>query len=164
MPRSPQLTSPEIAQLRAAGLTQKEIAELLDVSEQAVSKHMHLYDVGLSPRQRAARYYPWQVPAGMQQAPYKITRHHAEYMVTGGKGMSEDKLKRLRSWYTKLRHENVVLEFDPAIPPITGVSRGGGFAYRPRLPEDGEMIIRVNEYTTLTPEGKNIWTFPPREP
>jgi hypothetical protein len=57
-----------------------------------------------------------------------------------------------------------VLEFDPNIPPIPGVSNKGGWAFRERKPEDGDLLIRVNEFTNLTEEGKLIWRFPPIEP
>ncbi|AGI61752.1 transcriptional repressor [Mycobacterium phage BTCU-1] len=89
-------------------------------------------------------------------------REHGEYMATGGVGMDELKLSRLRGFYKKLRDQ--VLEYDPNIPPIEGVSRQGGWAYRPRKPEDGDLLIRVNDYTDLTDEGRMIWRFPPREP
>ncbi|QOC58408.1 helix-turn-helix DNA binding protein [Mycobacterium phage Maxo] len=57
-----------------------------------------------------------------------------------------------------------MLEFDPNIPPEEGVSKAGGWAYRPRRPEDKDLLIRVNDYTDLTEEGAMIWRFPPREP
>jgi hypothetical protein len=57
-----------------------------------------------------------------------------------------------------------VLEFDPNIPPIPGVSNKGGWAFRERKPEDGDLLIRVNEFTNLTEEGKLIWRIPPIEP
>lgn len=77
--------------------------------------------------------------------------------------MSEYKLARLRSFYRKLREENLVVEFDPNIPPSPGIKHGG-FAYRDRTPEDGDLLIRVNEYTNLTDQGKIIWRFHPTEP
>jgi hypothetical protein len=85
-------------------------------------------------------------------------------MATGGKGMSKDKLSRLRYWYRKLREENLVLEYDPDIAPIKGVSNKGGFVYRERLRSDADLLIRVNQYTTLTPEGRLIWCLPITDP
>lgn len=76
--------------------------------------------------------------------------------------MDKTTLGRLRGFYAKLRDH--VLEFDPNIPPEPGVSKHGGWAFRPRRPEDGDLLIRVNEYTELTEEGKMIWRFPPVEP
>ena len=58
----------------------------------------------------------------------------------------------------------MVLEFDPNIPPIPGVSSKGGWAYRERLPEDGDLLIRVNEFTNITDKGCDIWRFPAVDP
>ena len=94
------------------------------------------------------------------------------YMATGGKGMTRDRLRTLRGFYQNLIEEDLVVEFDPNIPP--GKPEGdpksnrkkadgykfGGFAYQKRVPEDGNLIIRVNEHTTLTPEGEVYLTLP----
>jgi hypothetical protein len=70
--------------------------------------------------------------------------------------MSKDKLLRLRAFYRKLRDEGVVLEHDPDLPAVPGASNKGGFAFRPRVPEDADLLIRVNEFTNLTDEGREI--------
>jgi len=54
-----------------------------------------------------------------------------------------------------------MVEFDPNIPPIPGTSPRGGFAYRERVSDDADLLIRVNEYTRLTDEGATIWCWPP---
>jgi hypothetical protein len=72
-------------------------------------------------------------------------------------GMSYRKLEDLRRFY--LRMSDRVIEFDPDLPPSEGVSVGG-FAYRPRLPEDGDLLIRVNDHTTLTDAGREMWRMP----
>jgi hypothetical protein len=41
-----------------------------------------------------------------------------------------------------------------------GVSNKGGFAFRPWLPGDADLMIRVNEHTTLTDEGREVWALP----
>lgn len=76
--------------------------------------------------------------------------------------MDESKLARLRGFYRRLRDQ--VIEYDPKIPPIPGVSSQGGWAYRPRRKSDEDLLIRVNEYTDLTEQGRVIWRFPPAEP
>jgi hypothetical protein len=91
-------------------------------------------------------------------------RDHGEYAATGGKGMSKDKLDRLRSFYRKLRTENLVLEFDPSIEPIPGVSSRGGFAFRERTEADGDLLIRVNGHTFMTDEARMIWRLPLVDP
>jgi hypothetical protein len=119
----------------------------------------------LTPREVVLQSFPFQVPVEMgQTSPYRRLRDHGEYMATGGVGMSEDKLKRLRAFYRKLRNEEMVVEYDPTIPPIPGVSSKGGWAYRDRLSEDGDLLSRVNDYTNLTEEGQRIWRFPPQDP
>jgi hypothetical protein len=76
--------------------------------------------------------------------------------------MSEDKLTRLRAFVKMLRDENLVVEFDPDLPPEDGVSgTAGGWAYRKRRKRDGDLLVRVNEHTHLTDEGRTIWRLPP---
>jgi hypothetical protein len=67
------------------------------------------------------------------------------------------KLSLLRGFYQKL--EGVVVEFDPALPPSEGISEGG-FAYRERLESDGDLLIRINQHTHLSDEGRKIWRLP----
>lgn len=108
--------------------------------------------------------FPFKVSRAQgQTSPYRRLRDHAEFVATDGAGMSDDKLKRLRTFYRKLREGNLVLEFDPNIPPISGVSNTGGWAYRHRLPKDGDLLIRVNEFTNFT-DGRDIWRFPAVDP
>ncbi|AZS12046.1 immunity repressor [Mycobacterium phage Zetzy] len=80
--------------------------------------------------------------------------------------MPDEKLKRLRSFYRKLRDEGLVLEFDPNIPPIEGVSAQGGWRFVEATSEEREsgILIRENEHSRLTEKGRMIWRFPPREP
>jgi len=111
------------------------------------------------------KHFPWEISERFSHAaPVLLIRDHGEYMATDGKGMPERKLKALRGFYRRLRESNTVVVFDPSIPPIIDVSAPGGFDYVPRTEEDGDLLIRVNEYTNLTDEGKRIWRFPKREP
>lgn len=154
-----------IEDLKGKGLSQSEIAELAGVTRQAVSWWVKTYDGSKTLRQEVLEHFPFKVPTNLSQSsPYRRLRDHGEYMATRGKGMSEDKLKRLRAFYHKLRVDHTVLEYDPTIPPIPGVSNKGGWAFRGRVPEDEDFLVRANEYTRLTEEGKNIWRFPVREP
>jgi hypothetical protein len=116
-------------------------------------------------------HWPFIVPALMNDSPHnKNLRNHGEFVAAGEKGMSANKLNRLRAFYKKLRDENLVVEFDPTIPPDLSKdrfsrrgSKTGGWRYMDRVPEDGDLLIRVNEYTHLTDEGEEIWRFPDRE-
>lgn len=147
--------------------TQNDIAAHFGVTRQYVSwvKRHKSRSFSETPREVALKHYPWKTGERFHNAaPNRRMRDHAEFMATGGKGMARFKLERLLWFYRFLRNENVVVEFDPNIPPIEGVSSDGGFAYRPRKDSDGDLIIRVNEHTTLTPEGKMLWRFPPKMP
>jgi hypothetical protein len=55
--------------------------------------------------------------------------------------------------------KDLVIEFDPSLPPSEGV-RVGGFAYRQRVQADADLLIRVNSHTTLTDEGRELWRMP----
>ncbi|ASZ75505.1 transcriptional repressor [Mycobacterium phage Kimona] len=159
----PGLTLSIIEDLKSKGYTQSEIARKYDVSRQYVSWIKHYYGGRMTPREQMMEHFPFQVPTKMgQTSPYRRLRDHGEYMATGGVGMDKVALGRLRGFYNKLRDQ--VLEFDPNIPPIPGVSSQGGWRYVPRTPEDGDLLIRVNEYTDLTDKGRMIWRFPPVEP
>lgn len=158
--------SPAVVEdLKNKGFNQSEIAEMYGVTRQYVSWIKHTYGGRLTPRELVNQHFPFEVPMEMgQTSPFKRLRDHGEYVATGGVGMSEGKLQRLRSFYRKLRDEKLVLEFDPSIPPIPGVSNKGGWAYRQRTPTDEDLLIRVNEYTDLTEEGRGIWRLPPVGP
>lgn len=154
-----------IEELRRKGYNQTEIAEMHGVTRQAVSWHKVEYGGERTPRQIVNEAWPWKTTAAHSQTkPFQRLRDHGEYMATGGKGMNYDKLVRLEGWYKRLREENIVLEFNPNIKPIPGVSPMGGFRYVPRTEEDGDLLIRVNRYTKLTDEGRMIWRWPPQLP
>jgi hypothetical protein len=161
----PALSLAVIEDLKNKGYSQSEIAEMFGKTRQAVSWHKHTYGGKMTPREIVLQHFPWTVSAEQSQSsPYRRMRDHGEYIATGGKGMSEDKLNRLRTFYRKINEERLVLEFDPSLPPEPGVSNKGGFAFRDRRPEDGDLLIRVNEFTNLTDEGREIWRFPPQDP
>lgn len=151
----------EIEELRRAGYNQTEIAKLHGVTRQAVSWQKRTYGGAETPRQVVNASWPWETThAHSCTKTFQNLRSHGEFMLTGGRGMSEDKRSRLEAWWRKMRRENLVLEFDPNLPPEKGVSSVGGFAYRPRQVSDGSLLIRVNELTTLTERGRAIWCWP----
>jgi transcriptional regulator with XRE-family HTH domain len=154
-----------VESLKNKGLNQSEIAEMYGVTRQYVSWIKHKYGGRLTPREEKLKHFPFEVPTELSQtSAYRRLRDHAEYVATWGVGMSQDKLKRLRAFYRKLRDESLVLEFDPSIPPEPGVNNKGGWAFRERQQSDEDLLIRVNEFTRLTDEGRAIWRFPRREP
>jgi transposase len=164
MEQTPELSLALIEALKNQGYTQSEIARMFGKTRQAVSWHKHTYGGSLTPREEALKHYPWQVSHPQTQTTaYRASRDHCEYMATGGKGMTARELGRLRNFYRKIQ-EGFVLEHDPNIPPEPGVNKYGGFAWRKRRKSDGDLIIRVNQYTTLTDEGRMLWRLPPDLP
>jgi len=154
----PELTLAIIEELKRKGLSQSEIGRQFGVTRQAVSYHVRKYGGALTPRQKALESWPWIVPVRFStQVPYKRLRDHGEFYATNGEGMGFEKLSLLRSFYQRL--EGFVIEFDPDLPPSEGVGIGG-FAYRQRLESDSDLLIRVNEHTFLTDEGRKVWCMP----
>ncbi|ETA08165.1 MULTISPECIES: hypothetical protein [Gordonia] len=157
-----ELSKEVIEDLKSKGYNQTQIAEMYGVTRQAVSWHLKTYGGKKSTRQLINDCWPWETSKGHDKAiPYRRLRDHGEYMATFGAGMNADKLDRLRVWWRKLEREAVVVEFDPNIPPTKGICAHGGFAYRQRDDSDGNLLIRVNEYTNLTDEGRKVWCRPP---
>ena len=156
------LTLAVIEELKNQGLNQSQIAAKFGVTRQAVSWHRRHYNGKLTPREELLEaHFPWQVSGSQLMAsPYRQLRDHGELYATGGVGMPETKLNRVRCLHNKLRKNNAVLEYDPSIQPQPGFCLYGGFALRPRTPEDGDLMIRVNEFTRLTEEGRKIWRLP----
>lgn len=160
--RTPLLPS-VIEDLRKRGFNQSEIADMHGVTPQAVSWQKLTYGGFLTTRQIVHKAWPW-VTTNLhgKSTAYQRLRDHGEFMRAGGFGtMSADKQRRLKAWWRLLRDQDVVVEFDPEIPPIPGVSPHGGFRYAARSPEDGDLLIRVNDHTELTRDGKKLWRWPP---
>lgn len=164
-PLLPKLTMGILIDAHNMGINQRELADALQITEQWVSKFRYTYGPGWqTPRELAKQTFPWSVPAQFQQTYlHKMMRNHAEFMATGGKGMAKYKLDKLRGFYKRLERQNLVVEFDPGIQPSRSVQTGG-WRLTPRLESDGELIIRVNEYTNLTPVSEVIYRFPPALP
>lgn len=137
------------------------------VTRQYVSWVVDQYPgVTRTPRESVREHYPFIHDGSFHGCIIsRLLRHHLEYIATGGKGMSYEKLQRLRTFYERIQNENVVVEFDPDLPPYPG-NKFGGFAYRPRLESDGALIIRINEHTKeITPvDLERFWRVPKRLP
>ena len=112
-----------VEDLKNKGFNQTEIAEMYGVTRQYVSWIKHTCGGRRTPREMVMDHFPFQANRDRSQtSPFRGLRNHGEWVVTGGVGMSEDKLQRLRSFYKKLRDGNLVVEYDPNIPPIPEVS------------------------------------------
>lgn len=162
----PELALYVIEGMKRRGWSQSRIAEHFGVSRQAISYYVRKYGGMRTARQILLEdHYPFNVPAEFHNATQnRRLRDHGEYFATRGKDMDPEKLRRLRTWYQMLRDEDLIVEFDPNLPPEPGISSVGGFTYRRRTPEDGDLLIRINEHTNITEKGMKIWRFPKREP
>jgi hypothetical protein len=155
------LTVETLRHYKSLGYTQDAIAEITGWSNSWVSLfNKQKGPVMPTPRQLAMESWPWRVWAEHQQcSPHKRMRDHTEFMATGGDGMADYKLRRLAGFYNRLIESDWVVEYDPHIPPSEGI-KTGGWAYRQRLDSDGDLMIRVNEHTNLTPIGRLIYRIP----
>ncbi|PPJ08748.1 hypothetical protein C5E51_16410 [Nocardia nova] len=163
--RKPVISIGEIEAYKNKGWSQSDIARAYGVTRQYISWIKHRYNGTLSPREQIMQHWMITVPHRMTQAsPYQRLRDHGEYRATGGEGMTDNQLNRLRGFYSKLRNNNTIVEFDPELPPEHGVSTSGGWAYRPRSEEDGQLLLRENAHTSFTDAARSIWSFPPIEP
>lgn len=167
MPRKPVVSLAEIEALRREGWKDIDIAKHYGVGRSYISWIVKEYGGTQTPRKTALRaYWPFDVPTRMGQAGVcRSLRDHVDYAVNGPKDMRPDSLARLRGLYERLKQKGLVVEFSPRIPPEDGVSVDGGWAYREREPVDGDLLIRVNEYTDeLDEDSRKIWSFPDKYP
>lgn len=156
-----QLSTETVAALLEQGWTQAEIAEAVGVSKQAV--HYHARKLGhITTRREVTNALPWQdlTDDHKRATPYLMIRRHVEYKLKGQTNMSEDSIRRLRSWYEQyILGMGYVVEYDPSIPPAPS-QKFGGWRYVKRERRDENRIIRENEYTKLTPAQKKLFTIP----
>jgi hypothetical protein len=169
MAPKPKVTRAQIIELmiRNPKWRPADVARALGVSRQVVSYHLKTgsTDGWEAPAAVAASKLPWEdVPQDVIRTswPYRYARDHLLYMDTGGEGMSEEALYRLRRWYERLSEWNEVLEYDPNIRPSHGMKQGH-FAYREREARDGDRILRENKYTKLNAADRTLWRLPDRE-
>jgi len=153
-----------IQELLNRGFSQTEAAGLLGTTKQNVQYHLKKGGARFEDVTAQARnLLPWDVDLDREfnrATPYLRALWHAEYRLTRGNGMSESKLRYLRQWYDRMTE--FVLEYDPSIPPHRGVATGG-WVYRPREKRDGDLLVRVNEYTKFGRGEKKYWRLPSRE-
>jgi hypothetical protein len=150
----------DIEALNNQGHNDSQIAEMHDVTRQYISWIKRQYGRRTKRQLVLEPNYFWQVPTKMNDAaPNRMLRDHGHWVAGNGDGLSADRIRRLRGFWRKLRTEDVVVEFHPDIPPNPGVANKGGFAYRPRTAADGNLMIRVNDWTTMTDDARRIWSM-----
>lgn len=166
--------SPDLVlELLNRGMTRVEIANEYGVTRQAVTNHIRRLrkkgiEVPRSPLEIAVERMPigWNesMPTRFKETwQYTMLRSHLEYIETGGEGMSDYKLDKLRTWYQKLEDRDLVIEYDPDIPPDMHLA-SGGWRYVPREDRDNGLILRRNKFTNVRDEDVSHWRLPPRRP
>lgn len=137
--------------LRNRGWTDQQIAAQYGVSKHAV--YLQLRDAGATkarPNYRA--FIPWRVRrAHTWTYPPTMLRYLAQQ--SEGKELPEAKARLLRKWLADIREADVVVCYDPEIPPNPASPVTGGFYYARRRPEDGESIIRQPEGQAAREQG-----------
>lgn len=165
MPRQPTLTFEGIRTLLnrvnpATGTwwTEAEIARAHGLTRQAVSKMLHSGDDEPSLRKLVTDALPWRGLTAKQNQTEtcRNMRLHLRYRLNDPRDrVSTAQLRRLYGFYHKLYYGDLVVKFDPTDPDTTE-----GFSLVPRNADDGKLMVRVNEYTTLTEHGKRLLRIP----
>ncbi|MFB7473186.1 hypothetical protein [Kitasatospora sp. NPDC056184] len=160
LPEGP-MTPSGIKLLKDHGWNQQQIGKHFGVSRQAVSKMSDVYDIPWETKRRQAlKMFPCKVVSAQQRcAPFMRVRDYMVSVFAPGE-LSEDGEKRVEWFIRKLTDENVIVVFDPSIPPKPGISPAGGWDYCPREASDGDLIIRANEHTVITPLNRPLLTLP----
>lgn len=149
------LTPESYKALRAAGKNKADIAKYFRVSRQAVSSFCKRYAIDdRSPRQKAMDEYVFAGNPEWNAHPNRMLRAHLAFMATGA--LPRGEMRLLKGFYLHLRTGNLVVEYDPT---------DGGWIYRKRERNDGEMLFRVNKYVgrLLTEEDMILYAFPPED-
>jgi hypothetical protein len=131
----------ELRRMKDAGMTHQQIADEVEkrtgqkVTRNAVTMAMARHGLSGNPT-RYSDEIPWRVKQ-------KHERHYALAMLRlyarkrRGVRLTRDQEQRLSSWLGQLHENDRVVFYEPNSP--------AGFYYVPRLPEDGEGIIRRPE-------------------
>lgn len=105
-------------------------------------------------------HFPWNLTDELEQSEAcRSLRAYGDWVATGGRRLPETTILRARELVQMLRQRDAVIEYDPSLPPVAGLSKWGGFALRARTGTDKDLLVRANAHTTLTVEGRMIWRF-----
>ncbi|GAA1471445.1 hypothetical protein P4N68_07180 [Corynebacterium felinum] len=154
------LTSEIVLNLMRQGMRQTDIATEYGVTRQYVGKLAKQggYE---SPITEVTQNLPWDVPQEyFDNTIYKYLRLHGHRMHAGVDSLSDASKAKLRAFYRKLKHFNMVVDYSPDYPQMPGVTNTPGFAYVPRVKEDGNYVIRIREGINLTSAGRKLWKMP----
>lgn len=141
-----------MARLRRQGVTYKQIAEQYGVTETAV--YLRLKADGLAGDQKVSHkeLIPWVV---------KGEHHHAHPALMlrvlsrerQGLGNSQPRKRMLDKWLAEIKAADVVVCYDPDMPPNPASPITGGWWYSRRRKGDGDSIIRYTKPGKGLPPG-----------
>lgn len=129
-----------LVQLRRQGWTYADIAREYGVTETAV--YLRLRQANATERQNRHRaLLPWRVKRSHTYAfPAQMLRLLGRRQQ--GEVLPPVKGRMLDKWLRELAEADVVVCYDPEMPPNPASPKTGGFYYSRRRPEDGDAIIR----------------------
>lgn len=117
--------------------TYDEIAEMYGVTVGAVYQQLRYIPGVVKPRARHHEFIPWTVKTEHMHA-YPVTMLRLLARVESGQTIPDNKRRRLDRWVEEMREKNLVVDYDPQIPPNPASPVYGGFCYRNRRPGDSE--------------------------
>lgn len=156
-----QITRELVAKFARQGLSDAEIGHMLGITRAGVKWHRD--QMGLTNTvTRVKGRLPWEVTGdAVNAAPYRAILNHLEFQETRGVNMRGEKLRKLKGFYEKLDAFSVVVRYDPSIPPRPG-QKYGHSEYVPRTLDDDNLIIRLDERTTISADDRHLWQLPAR--
>ena len=155
--------TPAIAQaLDRQGVTGVEGARRFGVSRAFWSKQLRATDgFDKKPTDLINEVWPFNVPDRYTYSrPYKNLRLHAVWMLTQHINREKDRTL-LRGFYAFLKNAQMCVEYDPTQTEPQWRNKTGGFRYVPLNESDGQLLIRVNQYTRdMSEEMQVLWQMP----
>lgn len=132
-------TGDVLLKLRREGKTYDEIAEMYGVTRGAVYLQLRNIPGLVEDRPSHRDMIPWRVKVEHAHAyPAMMLRLLGRRLK--GQELPEDKAKLLDSWCKSLKDKNLVVHYDPDIPPNAASPKVGGWAYVERQGTDHEWI------------------------
>ena len=153
------LTPSLVIYLMKSGQRQTDIAQSYSVSRQYVNK-LAKQGGHISPITTVKENMPWEVDPELRRnstiASFRLVGHAA----VAPDNLSEESRERANSLIRRLKEFNVVVDYDPAYPPIIGLTSLPGAKYLPRPEDDEDFIMKIRPGVRITPLGSRIWRLP----
>jgi len=153
------LTPELVIYLMNNGHRQVDISREYGVSRQYV--HKLAKDAGYtSPIGMVRDNMPWEVDPSFNRNATLVAFRLVGHIALAPDKLTKDSVDRAKGLLKRLEQFNVVVDYDPAYPPIMGLTNTPGFAYVPRTDEDENFIMKIKPSVRVTPLGNKIWRIP----